>query len=244
MSWQERDYAREPARGGGRWGGHGGLSSWFGGASSGPTVVKGIVIANVVLYLLCQLTGGGQGLVFGWTAMQTNAVLDGQIWRLVTWTYMHAPDMILHIVFNMLGLYLLGTHLERHWGPRRFFVFYTLAGLAAVLLYFVLTLTMPDQFPRDGVLIGASGGVLAVVGACAVLFPRIQLIVVFYPMPIRTFVVLFGGIYALNVLVGGFNSGGDVCHLAGLAFGVAWGYRGEQWIQAFRRRRIRFRPGP
>ena len=50
---------------------------------------------------------------------------------------------------------------------------------------------------------------LAVVGACAVLFPRIQLIVLFFPMPIRTFVLLFGVIYLVNVINQGVNAGGD-----------------------------------
>ena len=230
MSWQERDYAREPTRGG-----HGGLGSWLGGMPSAPKAVKGIIVANVVLFVLCLLTGGDQGFVFGLTAMQTTAVLHGEVWRLVTCTYMHDPDMIWHILFNMLGLYLLGPHLERHWGARRFFIFYTAAGLAAVLLYFLLSVL--QWFNPDHILIGASGGVLAVVGACAVLFPRIQLIVLFFPMPIRTFVLVFGAIYALNVMSRGFNAGGDACHLAGLAFGIAWGYRGDQWMRMLNRGR-------
>ena len=49
----------------------------------------------------------------------------------------------------------------------------------------------------------------------AVLFPQIRLIVFVFPLPIRTFVLLFGCIYAFNLLGRGPNAGGDACHLAG-----------------------------
>ena len=75
MSWQERDYAREPARRGHWAGGHGGFGSGFGGMPSAPKAVKGIIVANVALFVLCLLSGGWDSRIFQYAAMQTQAVL-------------------------------------------------------------------------------------------------------------------------------------------------------------------------
>jgi hypothetical protein len=48
-------------------------------------------------------------------------------------------------------------------------------------------------------------------------------------VPIRTAVLIFSLFYGFNLVTRGANAGGDACHLAGMAFGVAWGYRGHRW---------------
>ena len=67
-------------------------------------------------------------------------------------------------------------------------------------------------------------GHIGVLGACAVLFPGIQLIIYFFPMRIRTAAALFLGLYALNLLQRGSNAGGDAAHLAGLLVGAGYAY--------------------
>jgi len=225
MSWEQRPYAYndEPSYGRGR--------SWLGGLPAPGKAVKWIMIANVTVFVLCLLTGGSDGPLYRFMEMRTDLVERGQVWRLFTFTYLHDQATIGHIFFNMLGLYFLGMNLERAWGPKRFFTFYTLGGFVAVLLYLVVTL-FGWLDPRTP-LIGASGGVLAVLGVCAVLFPSIQIILIFFPVPIRTAVLIFTVFYAFNLITRGANAGGDACHLAGMAFGVAWGYRGRVWTEKF-----------
>lgn len=237
MGWQDRPYSGEPDHGYGR----DGLRSWFGGLPPAGRVVKWIALANVAMFLLCQITGGSGSVFFEWLSMRTDQVLLGQVWRLLTFTYVHDQAGLGHIFWNMLGLYFLGTPLERHWGPRRFFTFYTIGGLAAVSLYVALTVVgWLDPFVR---LIGASGGVLAVLGACAVLFPQFRLILVLFPVPIRTAALIFVAFYAFNLLNRGMNAGGDACHLAGLAFGIYWGYRGQGWLNRWSQWHQRARRG-
>ena len=48
---------------------------------------------------------------------------------------MHSNTDILHIVFNMLLLVMFGSHLERIWGPKRFFIFYIASAIGAFALY-------------------------------------------------------------------------------------------------------------
>ncbi|MCH9022175.1 MAG: rhomboid family intramembrane serine protease, partial [Planctomycetes bacterium] len=101
-----------------------------------------------------------------------------------------------------------------------------------------------------GTLIGASGGVLGLMVACAILFPQFVVILLIFPVPIRFAVVLFTGIYLMSVLKEVFqpgsslNAGGDLCHLGGMATGFVWvmsrgyfaGFVGRKRRGAFQRK--------
>lgn len=240
MSWQDRPYSSGNSYNPGP-GQSGGMRSWLGGLPPAGKAVKWIAIVNIAVFVLCQFSGREESPFFQWMAMYTPLVLKGQVWRLFTFTYLHDQGGLMHIMFNMLGLYFLGTPLERSWGSKRFFVFYTLGGFIAVLLYFATTLV--GWLDRTGILVGASGGVLAVLGACAVLFPQFRIIFLLFPVPIRTAAVILVVLYSFNLLNQGTNAGGDACHLAGLAFGIAWGYRGHAWLRRWSDWRSNMRRG-
>ena len=213
MGWQDRDYASEE-----------GYHRTVGGRPlmrlERMQVSTLLIIANVAVFVVGALLRSPRSHpLFEWGAMFTPAVLHGQVWRLITSQYLHAG--VWHLFFNMLGLYFLGRYLEQYWGRRKFFYFYTACGLAGNIFYLAVNLVgwLPS-LPA----IGASGCVLGVLGACAVLFPGIQLIVYFFPMRIRTAAALFLGLYALNLLSRGGNAGGDAAHLAGLVVGGGYAY--------------------
>jgi membrane associated rhomboid family serine protease len=233
VSWQDRQYSDD--HGTGYEPAVGGLRSWFGGLPAPTRAVKWIVIANVAMFLICWLSGGIASPIYRLLAMQTDQVLHGQIWRLLTFTYLHDQSGLGHIFFNMLGLYFLGVPLEQQWGSKRFFVFYTVGGFVGVLLYLAMS-TLGPLSPIAS-LVGASGGVLAVLGACAVLFPNMRIILVLFPVPIRAAALIFVVLYGFSLLNQEGNAGGDACHLAGLAFGIAYGYRGDFWAQRWSQRR-------
>ena len=109
-------------------------------------------------------------------------ILWWQLWRFITFQFIHAGAV--HLFFNMLGLYMLGTILERSWGTKRFLRFYlgcgVVAGLCHVAMAFILNLGgIQTRIP----LVGASGGVFGIVVACAVLYPQIRLILILFPVP-------------------------------------------------------------
>jgi membrane associated rhomboid family serine protease len=54
-------------------------------------------------------------------------------WQYVTHMFMHGS--IAHLLFNMLALWMFGTHLEKNWGKRRFLIFYFACGIGAALIY-------------------------------------------------------------------------------------------------------------
>lgn len=213
MGWQERDYASEE-----RYSRSMGKSPLA--RLERMQISTLLIIANVAVFVVGALMRSPRSdPLFEWGAMFTPAVRHGEVWRLITSQYLHAG--VWHLFMNMLGLYFLGRYLEQYWGRRKFFIFYSACGLAGNLFY--LSVNVVGWLPSLPA-IGASGCVLGVLGACAVLFPSIQLIVYFFPMKIRTAAALFLGLYVLNLLSRGGNAGGDAAHLAGLVVGGGYAY--------------------
>jgi membrane associated rhomboid family serine protease len=189
-----------------------------------------LLVANIAIFVLTSMTSQPGRMpptpLFDWLAMFTPGVLRGQVWRLITSDYLHWN--LGHIFMNMLGLYFLGRPLERDWGGRKFFAVYTIAGVLGSLFYMLLTLV--GWLSPAGIAAGASGCVLALLGACAVRYPHAELLVYFlFPIKIRTAALLFGAWYALNLFHQGPNAGGDACHLAGMVFGAWWAWAGDRW---------------
>jgi len=140
-----------------------------------------------------------------------------QLWRLITYQFLHGG--VWHLFINMLGLYFLGPTLERHWASKKFLIFYLSCGLAGGLFF---TLLVSVGFLESGPMVGASGAILGLLAACAILFPQFVVFILFFPVPIRVAAVGLTLIYIINLLTGGYNAGGDAAHLAGLAAGAIY----------------------
>jgi membrane associated rhomboid family serine protease len=210
MTFQDRQYYNENQSSSFR-GPGGGMS--FGLPRLTPAV-KYLLIANIVIFILQSIYEGKLEPLFCATAFH-----PWQIWRLLTFQFLHAG--VAHLLFNMLGLYFLGTALERAWGARHFLLFYLICGAVAGLLFVLVGRLSHSNF-FAGPLIGASGGVLALLIACAILFPQFVVFLFIFPVPIRFAALLFTGLYLLNVISKGANAGGDLCHLGGMAAGFIW----------------------
>ena len=92
--------------------------------------------------------------------------------NLVSYQYLHGGWM--HILGNMLFLWVFGDNVEDRLGKLRYFLFYTFCGIVAALIQ---TLVYPNSLIP---LIGASGAISGVLGAYAVLFPRAQIITLIF----------------------------------------------------------------
>lgn len=182
--------------------------------------VRVLLIVNVGLFVLQIIPFVDQLLV---ELLAVSVGTFWQPWRYVTFQFLHAD--FIHIAVNMLGLYLLGTPLEREWGTRRFTWFYLSCGVAAGLAYVLIGASF--GLPRFAPIIGASGGVYAIVLACAVLFPHFQILFLFFPVPIRlAAIIIFAGM--LFMVAGALSHGqthqamSDVAHLGGAACAAGW----------------------
>jgi membrane associated rhomboid family serine protease len=183
-------------------------------------MVKRLLIINIVVFLTAIIIRPLGVLIYKWFQLDPTSPLRAlQVWRLVTYQFLHDPHNIFHIVFNMLGLYFLGPTLERYWGSRRFLPFYIGCGVAGGLFYLLLVAV---NFLPAMPLIGASGAILGMLAACAILFPNFVVFILLFPIPIRVAAVVFTVIYFFFVITKGENAGGDAAHLAGMATGAIY----------------------
>ena len=245
MGLHDRPYWRDEGRTGGGAGGGG-----FGGMTVGlprPTpAVKYLLIINLtvfVLQLILQFVlRVPVSSIFGATVADF-----WQVWRYLTFQFLHDPTSLWHIGLNMLALFMFGSSLERHWGTRRFVEFYLSCGAVAGLAYVIMgaLLGNPSWVP----LIGASGGVYGILLACAVLFPHMRIIMLFFPVPIRLgALIIFGGmaLFLLTSFRAGVHSGAfwsHVAHLGGAGTAAVWVWVVPRLSGAIRTPRRR-RPGP
>jgi len=140
------------------------------------------------------------------------ALLD-RPWTIVTNMFVHAGFG--HIFTNMLMLFFFGSYLLRLIGEGKFLMVYFVGGLVGNILYILLGPNIP--------VVGASGALYGVMGALAVMRPRLKVYVWFLiPMDLWM-VVLFGG-FLLSLPFVASQGIAWQAHLGGLAVGLVAGY--------------------
>jgi membrane associated rhomboid family serine protease len=222
MGVYDRDYYRSDRSG-----------PWFGFSGRGQ-VVKWLIGINVGMFIAQSMTLGpglSPGPITDWLALDVDKVLHGQVWRLLTYAFLHASFG--HIFWNMLFLYFFGKDVEEIYGSREFLAFYLASALAGGLGFLI-----GDRLGVTGVCLGASGAVMACLALAALHNPR-QVILLFFvlPIPIWIFVVcmIVHDSYVLLMALryaGQFDgplgsSTAVAAHVAGAAF--AYGYYSGGW---------------
>lgn len=128
-----------------------------------PVVTYGLIAANVIVFLL-QIAAPALTPRF---ALQPLAVAGAdQFFRLFSSAFMHYG--IVHILFNMYALYVLGPPLERHLGRLRFSSLYLLSALGGSVAVYLFS------NPASAT-VGASGAIFGLFGATAVAYKRFDL---------------------------------------------------------------------
>ncbi|MBN1787926.1 MAG: rhomboid family intramembrane serine protease [Sedimentisphaerales bacterium] len=193
-----------------------------------PTpMVKYLLIINVSVFLVCIIIKPLGALIYEWFSVDATSIGRSlQLWRLIGYQFLHDPSDPWHIILNMLGLYFLGPTLERFWHSKKFLFFYLACGTAGGVFY--LLIANLGMVPV-GVLVGASGAILGMLAACAILFPQFVILFLFFPVPIRIAAVVLTFLYIVKIFTGAANAGGDVAHLAGMAAGAGYVYLWPRW---------------
>lgn len=185
-----------------------------------PPVVKWLMIINIGIFLVCALIPAIGKFVYTWGSIFPQSwPTIAQLWRLITYQFLHDLNGFFHILFNMMVLYFFGPLMEREWGSKRFLKFYLSAGAAGGVVY---TLLVIFGVLDAAMMIGASGGLYGILGAVAVLFPQLRVLLFgIIPMSMRTLAILSVIMSLLN-FTSGTNAGGEAAHLAGMAVGVVY----------------------
>jgi membrane associated rhomboid family serine protease len=179
-------------------------------------IVLNLIIINVLVFLVQMMFDGPNPEDPKITSILALFPYHSDFFKpyqLVTHMFAHANFM--HILFNMYGLWMFGTVLERSWGPKRFLIFYLACGLAAGIAQALLV--------KDAPAIGASGAIMGLLGAFGYLFPNTQFFIIPFPFPIKAKYLV--AIVAAIDIFGGFHPGGadniaHFAHLGGLVMGL------------------------
>lgn len=122
-----------------------------------PIVTYILIVLNVMIFLYTMLYDQNDRLFYE-LANNYIYVQNGEIYRLITCMFLHAD--IMHIVFNMYALYLLGPIVERYYGKARFILIYFISGLLGSLFSCVF-------MSSNTYAIGASGAIFGMLGSIA-----------------------------------------------------------------------------
>jgi len=116
-----------------------------------PTLTFILIGINILIYLASLLNYSG---VINLFANYYKNLQQGEIWRLITCTFVHAD--ILHILFNMIALYAIGPLIEKYYGKIKYLLIYLGSGIIGSLFSAVL---------GNSVSVGASGAIFGLFGA-------------------------------------------------------------------------------
>jgi membrane associated rhomboid family serine protease len=195
-------------------------------AARAMSMTNKLVVANVVVYILCWLAGNSNPQLNKeiYDALSIDSSFfthPWEIWRLITAGFMHAAAWgphtnsgVMHIAFNMFGLWMFGRFVEQRYGAKEFLRFYLLAIIVSSLIFAVsyYFLALPEGVPVVRA-VGASGGVVAVVILYCFLYPKTKLLMMMI-IPVDAWVA--GLIYV------GYDIFLAVRSTTGESTGIAW----------------------
>lgn len=176
-----------------------------------PPVTKALMLVCTALFCLQYLAPQPMTI---WFALWPVASPYFNVWQVLSYAFLHG-DM-LHLFFNMLGLWMFGSELERLWGTKRYWHFLLAGVLAAAAAQLIFTAVTNSPAPT----VGASGALFALLLAFGMLFPNRTIMPLFPPIPMKakTFVIVFGGL-ALLLGLSGARGVAHFAHLGGMVGG-------------------------
>jgi membrane associated rhomboid family serine protease len=172
-----------------------------------PPVTKALILICVGMFCLGQLA---PSLTF-WLALQPFESGGFLPWQPLTYAFLHGDAI--HLFFNMFGLWMFGSELERVWGTKRYVQLLLSSVLVAAAVQLLMTATLGSPRPT----VGASGALFGLLLSFGMLFPDRVIMPLFPPIPMKAkvFVIVFGGLELLMGALGG-SGVAHFAHLGGM----------------------------
>lgn len=203
-------------------------------ASNITPVVKNLLIINILVFFGATMLEAsiGREVIMEWLAVYYPTSESFKPVQLVTYMFMHGS--IMHIFFNMLGLFMFGPPIEYVWGPKRFLTYYFVTGFGALILdfavkYYQINYTDLNPFEyaviTETPMVGASGAIFGLLAAYGYLFPNNIIMPLFPPIPMKAkyFVIIFGAIELYTGISNMNSQSSNIAHFAhvgGALFGI------------------------
>jgi len=177
---------------------------------TGLKCVYALIAINVMAYIF---TIGQQQFAVDVLWLSADHFMGGMFWQPLTAMFMHAG--LSHIIFNMWGLYIFGGIVAPRLGGKAFLALYLATGLLGNLVWLAAAWNSPS------VLCGASGAVMAVTAAAAVMAPETPMLLLFIPFPIklRTMAIVFFVLEIVLEITGRQPGVANLVHIVGFVGG-------------------------
>ena len=181
-----------------------------------PNLMRVIVIGNVAVYVLMLLTQANDANALSFLTFNLNALLRGEVWRLVTFVFVPAYSSPFALLISLYFYYWIGSTLERQWGTAKFNLYYISGALLTVLGVVLASLITGNPY-----LTAAGTGYvnLSMFFAFAFLFPDTT-VLLFFILPVRMkwLAYLDGALFAFDIIkaIGAHNWAGVVLPIVAL----------------------------
>ena len=179
-----------------------------------PNIIFALLIINGLVFALQQFA---PSVMLKWYALWPVQSPYFMPWQIVTYGFMHSQTTLMHIIFNMLMLWMFGRDLERLMGPQRFLTYYMTCVIGAGIVQLLVGVYQGGGVPT----LGASGGVFGILLAYGMHFPNRTLMLIFPPIPMKAkYFVIMLGLFELTIGLSGVRNGiANFAHLGGMLFG-------------------------
>ena len=182
-----------------------------------PPVTLTLILINVVVYLLMLLLGDATFLPFAlWPLGMENEIVGFAPWQVITYGFLHGGTA--HLFFNMFGVFMFGSEIEKLFGPRWYASYYIVCVVTAAVAQLIVAAVVGG---RPYATVGASGGLFGLLLAYAMYFPRREVMLIFLPIPIQAwaFVLIYGAVELYLGVTGTAPGIAHFAHLGGMVGG-------------------------
>ena len=181
-----------------------------------PNLMRVIVIGNVAVYVLMLLTQANDANALSFLTFNLNALLHGEVWRLVTFVFVPAYSSPFALLISLYFYYWIGSTLERQWGTAKFNLYYISGTLLTVLGVVLASLITGNPY----LTVAGTGYVnLSMFFAFAFLFPDTTVLLFFIlPVKMKWLAYLDGALFAFDIIkaIGAHNWAGVVLPIVAL----------------------------
>ena len=187
-----------------------------------PKGVKFLVIINVIVFILAELSGQKSILFTSFGLVPSEVWTNYKVWQLFTYLFIHGG--FIHIFFNMFVLWMFGKDLEMQWGKNQFLFFYFTCGIGAGLItvLFGIYSIVP--------IVGASGAVYGLLVAYGFTYPnRMVYLYGLFPLKVKYMVLGLGVIAFIAFLSANQSNVSHITHLSGMVIGLLFIYFNVNW---------------
>ncbi len=177
-----------------------------------PPITQALLLVNVAVFCLDLAFGS---LLSQWFALWPVQGPFFYPWQVVSYAFLHGSFS--HLFFNMLGIWMFGSELERIWGSRRYIEFFGASVLTAAATQLLMSLLGGWHNPT----VGASGGLFGLLLAFGMMFPDRTIMPLFPPIPMKAkvFVAIYGGLELFLGVTGTASGVAHFAHLGGMLGG-------------------------